>query len=174
MKSRRDLKEIIESRVRLFKKKPEAAQYRPTVVTEWKGGLLNENKIRDHILLSDYPSPAGGDNKAPNPMEALLAALGSCVSAVYVEYAATLDMKLDSVTVELSGAIDLRGLFNVDPDVSPGFEKISYTVTIKTSEPKEKMDELISLAESHCPVSDSLKRVVAVDRKVNVEPTGSD
>lgn len=173
MASRRELKEIIEGRISLFKKKPEAAKYRPVVVTEWRGGLLNENKIRDHLLLSDYPVPAGGTDKAANPMEALLAALGSCVSAVYVEYAAMLDMKLDGVKVELEGAIDLRGLFNVDPDVSPGFEGISYTVTLKTSEPKDKIDELISLAESHCPVSDSLKRVVAVDRKVNVEPAGA-
>lgn len=169
MASRRELKEIIKSRVKLFKKKPEAAKYRPVVVTEWKGGLLNENSIRDHTLLSDYPPPAGGDNKAANPMEMLLAALGSCVSAVYVEYAATLDMKLDAVKVELGGSVDLRGLFNVEPDVIAGFEEINYTVTLKTSESKDKVDELISLAESHCPVSDSLKRVVEIKRKVNVE-----
>lgn len=169
MASRRGLKEIIESRVKLFKKKPEAALIRPTVVTEWKGGLLHENKIRDHILLSDYPAPAGGTDKAANPMEMLLAALGSCVSGVYVDFAAVMDMKLDAIKVELEGDIDLRGLFNVAPDVNPGFQGISYTVTLKTSEPKDKVDKLISLAESHCPVSDSLKRAVAVERKVNVE-----
>jgi len=172
MGSKRDLKEIIESRVKLFKRKPEAALIRPTVVTEWKGGMLNENKIRDHLLLSDYPEPAGGTNKAPNPMEILLAALGSCISGVYVDFAAVMDIKLDAIRVELEGSIDLRGLFNVDPDVSPGFKGISYTVTIKTSEPKEKMDELISLAESHCPVSDSLIRAVGMEGKVNVEPAG--
>lgn len=170
MGSKRSLKEIIESRVKLFKNKPEAALIHPTVVTEWKGGLLNENKIRGHLLLSDYPSPAGGTDKAANPMEMLLAALGSCVAGVYVDFAAVMDMKLDAIKVELEGDIDLRGLFNVDPDVNPGFAGIRYTVTLKTSEPKEKVDELISLAESHCPVSDSLKRVVAVEKKVNVEP----
>jgi len=168
METKRDLKDIIERRRALFRKKPEAALYRPQAVTEWKDGLRNENTIRNHVSYSDYPVPAGGADTAANPMELMLAALGSCVSAVYVEYAALLDMKLDAVKVELDGVVDLRGLFNVDPEAPSGFQDVTYTVTLTTGEPKEKVDELVALAEAHCPVSDSLKRLVPVNKNVAV------
>lgn len=142
--------------------------YRPCVTTEWKGGLLNENRIRDHIIHSDYPIPSGGSGEAPNPMEMTLAALGSCVSAVFVEYASMLDIVLESVRVEVDGEIDLRGLFNV-ADVEAGFQKVTYTVTLKTSAPAEKVGQLVSLAEAHCPVSSSLKLPVDVTSEVVVE-----
>lgn len=168
MSDRGGLKEILERRKALFVKKPEAALYRPTVTTEWKGGLLNENRIRTHTILSDYPVPSGGADKAPNPMEALLAALGSCVSAVYVEYAAMLEVPLEAVTVELTGEIDLRGLFNV-ADVGSGFKNISYKVRIKSSGAEANVKELIDLAGAHCPVSSTLKLPAQVTSEVTVE-----
>ncbi|MBI4829633.1 MAG: OsmC family protein [Nitrospinae bacterium] len=167
MESKRDLKTILERRRVIFGQKPETARYVPKVVTQWKGGLRNENAIRNHTVVSDYPVPSGGADAAANPMELLLAALGSCVSAVYVEYAALLDVTLDGVTVELEGEIDLRGLFNVAA-VESGFQSITYTVRLETGAPREKVDELIRLADEHCPVSDSLKRQVAVNKSVAV------
>ncbi len=168
MKSKRELKDILESRKALFKRKPEAAIYKPKVTTQWKGGLLHENSIRDHIVESDYPVPSGGSDKAANPMELVLASLGSCVSAVYIEYAVLMGVTLDSVTVETEGVIDLRGLFSVADDVPSGFESITYNVTIKSGEGKDAIDKLIAVAESHCPVSDSLKRSVTVKSNVEV------
>jgi len=165
----RSLKDILGRRKALFEKKPEAAQYRPSVVTEWKGGLLNENRIRDHKVACDYPVPSGGTDQAPNPMELVLAALGSCVSAVFVEYAAMLDIQLRSVKVELGGEIDLRGLFNVAP-VPSGFSSISCKVTLQTDADKEKVEKLVELAQAHCPVSESLKLPVDVRSQVAIEP----
>ena len=156
MSEKRDLKDILERRRALFARKPESAAYRPTATTEWKGGLTNENRIRSHVILSDYPVPSGGDDRAPNPMEMMLAALGSCVSAVYVEYAALLGVQLEAVSVELSGEIDLRGLFNV-ADVSAGFQQVTYKTTLKTNSDKALVDELIALAQAHCPVSTTMK-----------------
>ncbi|MDH5638039.1 MAG: OsmC family protein [Nitrospinota bacterium] len=168
MSERRSLKDILASRKALFAKKPEAAVYRPTVSTQWKGGLLNENRIRTHVVMSDYPVPSGGDDKAPNPMEMMLMALGSCVGAVYVEYAAMLDIELETVNVELSGDIDLRGLFNV-ADVNPGFNNVSYKVRLKTSADEAKTQELIDLAGTHCPVSSTMKLATPVAAEVTVE-----
>jgi len=169
LSERGGLKQILERRRALFEKKPEAARYNPTAVTEWKGGLLNENRIRTHILMSDYPVPSGGADTAANPMELVLAALGSCVSAVFVEYAALMEIALESVKVELSGQIDLRGLFNV-ADVNSGFNEISYTVTIKAPDVDEaRMAELIRLAGEHCPVSSTLKLNTPVASRVTVE-----
>jgi len=168
LSERRPLKDILASRKALFVKKPEAAVYRPSVTTEWKGGLLNENRIRTHIIMSDYPVPSGGDDKAPNPMEMMLMALGSCVSAVYVEYAIMLDVDLEAVNVELTGDIDLRGLFNV-ADVNSGFNHVSYKVRLKTSADEGKVRELIDLAGSHCPVSSTMKLATPVAAEVSVE-----
>ena len=168
MSERGGLKQILERRKDYFVKKLESAIYRPAVTTEWKGGLVNENRIRNHTIMSDYPVPSGGADTAANPMEMVLAALGSCVSAVYVEYAAMLDVPLEAVAVELTGEIDLRGLFNV-ADVESGFKNISYKVRLKTSAPEEKVRELIKLAGEHCPVSSTIKLPTAVAHEVTVE-----
>jgi len=168
LNERRPLKDILTSRKALFVKKPEAAVYRPGVSTEWKGGLLNENRIRTHVVMSDYPVPSGGDDQAPNPMEMMLMALGSCVSAVFVEYAAMLDIELEAVNVELTGDIDLRGLFNV-ADVNPGFRNVSYKVRLKTTADEAKTRELIDLAAAHCPVSSTMKLATPVAAEVTVD-----
>ncbi len=70
--------------------------------------------------------------------------------------------------MELEGSLDLRGLYNVSPDARPGFEGITCAVTLETPEPKERVNELIDLAEAHCPVSDSLQHSVSVQTKVDV------
>ncbi|HAM51793.1 MAG TPA: hypothetical protein DCP92_14325, partial [Nitrospiraceae bacterium] len=77
----RDLKEIISRRIEFFKKKPEAAIYKPKVSSKHVKGLYTETKVREHLVQSDYGEAAGGTNLAPNPIELLLSAIGSCIEA---------------------------------------------------------------------------------------------
>jgi len=80
MKSERDLKEIVARRIEFFKRKPEAAIYKPKVTSRHIKNLYTESKVREHLVQADYPEAAGGDNQAPNPIELLLAAFAACMS----------------------------------------------------------------------------------------------
>jgi putative redox protein len=61
-----------------------------------------------------YSTGLGGADTAPNPVEYILAALGSCQEITYRLYADALGIPLNGVSVELTGAIDLRGFSTSD------------------------------------------------------------
>jgi hypothetical protein len=83
--------------------------------------LRSETKIRQFSLTVDEPPTLGGSDAGPNPVELVLAALATCQEITYRAYATALGIPLESVSVKLDGALDLRGFFAVSDDVRPGF-----------------------------------------------------
>ncbi|MEJ2253866.1 MAG: OsmC family protein [Nitrospirota bacterium] len=121
-----DLKEIVQKRMELMKRKPEAALYRPRVTSRHVRGLYTESRARRHVMKSDYPPPAGGEDLGPNPIEMLLGAFAACIEASFYEFAAHRGYRVDAVSVEVEGTLDLRGLFMIG-DVPASFKDIRYT-----------------------------------------------
>src|ERR1035441_3645309 len=87
-------------------------------------GLDSTVAIRQFNVGVDEPQGLGGQDTAPNPVEYILAALGSCQEITYRLYADALGIPLNGVSVQLTGAIDLQGFFNVRQDVRPGYQTI--------------------------------------------------
>ncbi|ABQ39872.1 OsmC family protein [Bradyrhizobium sp. BTAi1] len=69
-------------------------------------------------------------------MEYILAALGSCQEITYRLYADALGIPLNGASVRLSGTIDLRGSFDVEGDVRPGYQVIKAEVGLTVRLPK--------------------------------------
>ncbi len=169
MAKERELKEIVARRIAFFRKKPEAAVYRPKVSSRHVSGLYTETTVRDHVVKSDYAEAAGGTNQAPNPIELLLAALCSCIEAALYEFAVHEGLTISSLSVEAEGMLDLRGLFMVDDNVAPGFQELKYTVNIASPDDAEKVRSLAEKVISHCPVVDSLVRQTRIGGTISVE-----
>ncbi|RMG02057.1 MAG: OsmC family peroxiredoxin, partial [Nitrospirae bacterium] len=110
---REKLRKIVSKRIEIFKKKPEAAVYRPSVVSRHIYGLYSETTVRSHTVKADYPEPAGGTDRAPNPIELLLAALGACIEGALYEFAVHEGIEITGMTINIDGELDLRGLFMV-------------------------------------------------------------
>lgn len=123
---------------------------------------------RDHAFTIDEPAELGGTDVGANPVEHLLAALGSCQVITYQVWAGKLGLKVDTVDVKLSGDIDLRGFFGLDSNVRPGFDDITVDVTVTGPEAQEKYEELVQTVERHCPVLDNLASTVRVAGLVSV------
>ena len=87
----------------------------------------------------DEPAALGGQDKGPNPVELILAALGACQEITYRLYADTLGIPLDRVFVSVSGRLDLRGFFAVDEGVRPGFKDVTATVKIDSPAPADEI-----------------------------------
>src|SRR3989304_10467749 len=81
-----------------------------------------------------------GTDKGPNPLEIVLAALGTCQEIVYVMHAAGMGIPLDSIKVNVKGRIDARGFFNV-AQVPSGFLGVDYEVDIKSPADRSKKKE---------------------------------
>ena len=59
----RNLKDIVATRIEFFKRKPEAAIYKPKVASRHISNLYTETQVREHLVKSDYGEAAGGENQ---------------------------------------------------------------------------------------------------------------
>lgn len=135
-----------------------------------KSGFESEVKIRNHRITVDEPEALGGTDKGPNPVELVLAALGTCQEIAYRTHAAALGIPLDSVRVELKGDLDLRGFFAVDDSIRPGYRRIRGTVHLESSADPASLERLRQHVDAHCPVLDIVSNPVPVDLEVATEP----
>lgn len=168
MKEERKLKDIVATRIEFFKRKPEAAIYKPKVSSRHIRGLYTETTVREHLVKSDYGEAAGGTNLAPNPIELLLSAMAACIEAAFYEFAEHEGLTVKSLSVDVEGTLDLRGLFMVD-DVAAGFRDVRYVFNIETPEDEEKIRELAEKVVAHCPVVDSLSKPTPISGELNIK-----
>ncbi len=118
--------------------------------------LATDSNIRGFGVRLDEPPDLGGNNTGPNPVEAVLAALGSCQAIIYRAYANALGLKLDRVEIDARGYLDVRGFLGLAP-VPPGFERVTFAARVVSPEPPEKIAQLADLVARHCPVLDILR-----------------
>lgn len=133
-------------------------------------GVNSAVAIRQFNVGVDEPPGLGGQDTAPNPVEYILAALGSCQEITYRLYADALGIPLNGVSVRLTGAIDLRGFFNVAQDVRPGFQTIEADVTLDSPASQEDLARLKDIVDRHCPVLDILRNSTPVTLSLRTEP----
>ncbi|HEY3289676.1 MAG TPA: OsmC family protein, partial [Anaerolineae bacterium] len=109
----------------------------------------------------------GGTDQGPNPVELVLAALGTCQEIVYSTYAALLNIPIDRLDIKVYGDLDPRGFFGV-ADVNAGFESVTYEVNLETKAPLAEVRALIDTVNRRCPVLDILQRPLPVRQQVSL------
>lgn len=167
------LQQLIVDTQATYRADPSQAQATFGSTSELQDGLCSHVTIRDHSLVVDEPEQLGGDDSGPNPVELVLAALGTCQEITYRAYATALGIPLDKVSVKLEGDIDLRGFFAVDDSVRPGYQKIRGTVHLESSAGEEALQQLRQAVNAHCPVLDILSKPVPVELDVEISRTGA-
>ncbi|KQZ99509.1 osmotically inducible protein OsmC [Mesorhizobium sp. Root157] len=132
-------------------------------------GFRSNVAVRQFDVGVDEPPALGGQDSAPNPVEYILAALGSCQEITYRLYADALGIPLTGVSVQLSGSIDLRGFFNVDRNVRPGYQQINAEVIIDSPASQQDIARLKETVDRHCPVLDILRNPTPVNLSLRTE-----
>ncbi len=143
--------------VKAAKADPENFQVKFEANTKWVSGAYSKTKIRDFMIECDEPFAYLGSNKVPNPVETVLAALGSCLAVGFAYSAAARDIKLESLDISLEGDLDLRGFLGASDDVRPGYQNIKVTCRIKSNASEEKLRELSEYVIRTSPVSDIVR-----------------
>jgi len=156
------IQQAIQSLTRAVGERPAAAKvvFRASTVST-ADTFTTDSTIRSFDVCHDEPAELGGTDTGPNPVEAVLAALGSCQAIVYRAYANALGLQLDRVEVETRGYLDLRGFLG-DAVVPAGFERVTFTTRLTSPEPEEKIAALARAVEHHCPVLYILRRPIEV------------
>jgi len=157
------LKKAISDTQARYTADPSTAQVCFTSRSSLQSGLRSQAHMREHSLTVDEPESLGGNDAGPNPVELVLAALGTCQEITYRAYATALGVPRENVSVVLEGDIDLRGFFGVSDDVPAGYGAIRGTVHLESSADAETLETLRQAVNAHCPVLDILTRPVAVE-----------
>jgi uncharacterized OsmC-like protein len=124
----------------------------------WRGGFRNEIQVRDLApTYADEPEILGGTNSAPNPVELILGALGSCLSIGYTAGATARGITIRDLRIELEGRIDLPVFFGLK-EGHAGYEDIAVRVHLDTDAPAEAVSALHEAVLQTSPVGHTLAR----------------
>jgi uncharacterized OsmC-like protein len=150
------------------------------VNSAWQGQTRSETSVESYTLggneisrrfkiAVDEPFELLGQNTAPNPQEMLMTALNACMMVGYVAGASAKGITLESVEIETTGSLDLRGFLGIDPDVRPGYEKLQYTVRIKGDGTPEQFQEIHETVMKTSPNYFNVAQPIRLDARLEVE-----
>lgn len=124
---------------------------------KWSGeGVLSIADVNGKEVLIDEPKNLGGTDKAPNPVEYILVALGGCINVLVTSFADKFDVDVQGLNVHVEGDLDPDGFLGKNPDVRVGYEEIRYTVHLDSPSPAKNIEELLAHVDKVCPVRDTL------------------
>jgi uncharacterized OsmC-like protein len=110
----------------------------------------------------------GGSNSGPNPGVYGRAALGSCLAIGYAMWAARLGVPIESLSVEVHAAYDVRGELGLSEDIRPGYESIKCVVSVETTASEQTVNEWLDKADRHSSWLDDLRNPVPVTRELRL------
>jgi uncharacterized OsmC-like protein len=142
----------------------------------WIGGGENRSIIRDFYgagredtsrnspfeLTNGEPPVLLGNNEGANPVEFLLHALAGCVTTTFVLHAMARNIAIKSLSTELSGDLDVRGLLGLDDGVPAGYEQVRIRMKVAADCSAKELDDLLAYAQRHSPVCNTVCRPVPV------------
>lgn len=133
-----------------------------TTTTSWEDGARARTTARSFVLQTDEPTPLGGTDQAIDPMELVLAAIGTCLTIGWVTQANQKGIDYRDLKIEVSGDFDLRGYLSLDEQVRPGFTGITYTVTVDTDADDAVLEEIRKVTEATSPMFDNVLNATPV------------
>ncbi len=126
----------------------------------WDGGFRTTTTIRDFATIAtDEPRGLGGTATAPNPVEHLLGALGSCLAIGYAANASVAGIRIDDLRIDIEGDLNLKSFLGIEPG-NAGYETIRATVHIESDADDEAIARLHETVVATSPVGHSLNRAV--------------
>ncbi len=131
-----------------------------------EGRFRHLNMIRNlPPYIVDEPPALLGDDTAPNPSEASLAALGSCLAVGIHANAVAQGITIRSLELELEADINITAVWGTG-DTSPkpvGFDAVRVKVNLDADAPKEQLDALVAHARTWSPVANTFSKPVPVN-----------
>lgn len=149
----------------------EKGKANPTAVVTLKARTVCEGRFRNltfvrnlpaHVI--DEPPHLLGDDTAPNPSEAVLATLGSCISVGLHANAVARGVTLSKIELELEGDINVTAVWGVGDlsDKTLGFTAVRVKVHLEGDASEAELDTIIAHSNSWSPVANTLRNPVAV------------
>ncbi|MBK8027108.1 MAG: OsmC family protein [Chloroflexi bacterium] len=125
---------------------------------------VRPTELMKYTIITDAAPGLGGYGLGPTAPELLLGALSSCLAHTYLIEAALNRIPLESVEVEVSGVLDMTGVYGLPVEEAPQLAEITYHANVVTPAPADILQRLHDLVEAGCPVLNTLRSPVPVTR----------
>ncbi len=149
----------------------ETGRANPQAIKTLKCKTIAEGRFRHLNMIRNLPpyivdEPPGllGDDTAPNPSEASLAALGSCLAVGIHANAVARNITVYKLEIELEADINITAVWGTG-DTSPkpvGFDAVRVKVDLQADAPQAELDALIAHAKVWSPVANTFTKPVAL------------
>lgn len=146
---------------------PDAGKGSFEAITEWREGAQAVTRARSFTIETDEPEALGGRDEQIDPMELLLASLGTCLTIGWVTKARQRGVDFRSLRIRVSAPFDLRGYLNTDTSVRPGFTELAYTVEVESDADADTLEEIRKAAEHSSPMFDNILNATPVRGEVS-------
>jgi uncharacterized OsmC-like protein len=159
---------------------PEAAQFTWRASTEWVNGTHSQSTVEGfHGLGSeqlhrstftfdaDHPEVFASEDKGATPVEYVLVALASCLTAGVAAVAQNREIQLRSVKATIEGDMDILGILGADPEVRNGFDGIRVRYEIDADASPEEIAGLVAQSQKRSAVFDIITNPTNVAVELN-------
>lgn len=162
----------VQKTVAQIKNDPSLGKCEFRIRNQWVNGDQNQSETQDFYAAGNeqkhkktFHFQAGepvlleGHDEGANPVEFLLSGLSACMTTTIAYYAALNGQEIKKMESSYKGDLDLQGLFDLDPEVRPGYQKIRVHFKIQTDAPVEELESYYH----HSPVYDVVSRSVPIE-----------
>jgi uncharacterized OsmC-like protein len=159
---------------------PEIAQFQWRATTSWVKGTHSRSSVesffgfgeeQQHKTTFDYdadhPLQFAAQDNGVTPVEYVLVALGSCLTAGVAAVAQQREIQLRSVEATIQAEMDLHGILGADPEVRNGFSGITVSYKIDADAGPDEIKALVAQSQKRSAVYDILTNPTNVTVDVN-------
>lgn len=156
------------------------ARFQFRAVNRWQRGTHSRSRIesfngaggehkheRAFTFDADHPAVLTGSDAGPTPVEILLVALSSCLTAGIGNIAAVRGVTLSSVEARIEGDIDLSGILGLPDAGRNGYTQLRVHYTIAGDASADVLRRIVQQAQDRSAVLDVVTNGVPVSVTVD-------
>jgi len=146
---------------------PEAAKFSWRASCEWQNGTHSTSTVEGFFGLGeeqhhrttysfdvDHPEIFASEDNGATPVEYVLVALASCLTAGIASVAQNRNIQLRSVKATLEAGMDMQGILGIDSEVRNGFDGIKVVFHIDADATREEINALVAQSQRRSAVFD--------------------
>jgi uncharacterized OsmC-like protein len=146
---------------------PEAARFTWRATCAWINGTHSRSVVRGFFGLgaeqshktefsydADHPELFAAEDNGATPVEYVLVALASCLTAGIASVAQNRNIQLRSVKATLEAGMDLQGILGIDSEVRNGFDGIKVKFEIDADGTDDEIAALVAQSQRRSAVFD--------------------
>ena len=158
---------------------PEAAAFQWRASCTWQNGTHSRSTVESFFGLgeeqshrtsfsfeADHPEIFASEDNGVTPVEYVLVALASCLTAGVAAVAQNREIQLRSVSATIEGGMDVRGILGADSDVRNGFSDIKVTYDIDADASPDEIKALVAQSQKRSAVYDIITNPTNVSVEV--------